>query len=144
MVYFSLPFSLSSSFSFSLLFFFFFFFFFVIKEREREMLPNSRIIPPLNNKNSRSRSSSTSGYESNSKKGFISRLLANPNTPSNYQYPPKTKYESVLGINNDKDYATWGRPADPKVNFFLQQTIKINSVKIPIAFFFFKKHFFIK
>ncbi|KAG2237528.1 hypothetical protein INT48_005564 [Thamnidium elegans] len=89
------------------------------------MLPNSRIIPPLNNNSSRSRSSSTSGYESNSKKGFISRLLANPNTPSNY--PSKTKYESVLGINNDKDYATWGRPADPKPSSSIKSTSSSSS-----------------
>lgn len=82
------------------------------------MLPNSRMIPPLNNK---SRSNSTSSYEqTNNKKGFISRLLTTHPTnqqqqSTNYQYLSKPKYETVLGINNDKDYTTWGRPADPKV-----------------------------
>ena len=39
------------------------------------------------------------------KKGFISRLLTNPNTPKDYsqphQYPARPKYESILGIQHD-------------------------------------------
>lgn len=42
------------------------------------------------------------------KKGFISRLLSNPSTPKDF--PSRPKYESVLGIHNDKDYAAWGKP----------------------------------
>ncbi|KAI9365144.1 hypothetical protein BD770DRAFT_357106 [Pilaira anomala] len=84
------------------------------------MLPNSRMIPPLNNK--------TSYEHTNNKKGFISRLLTTTNPTNqqqstNYQYLSKPKYETVLGINNDKDYTTWGRPADPKPS----SSIKSNS-----------------
>jgi hypothetical protein len=82
------------------------------------MLPNSRIIPPLNNnKDLRTRSNSTSASETSQKKGFISRLLANPNTQRDHPYyPSRPKYESVLGIQNDKDYTAWGKPSEPKVN----------------------------
>lgn len=71
------------------------------------MLPNSRIIPPStsnNNKNLRRRSNSASAatimYESNQqRKGFISRLLANPNAPKDYQqqqkYNAKSKYDPL-------------------------------------------------
>ncbi|KAG2197608.1 hypothetical protein INT47_006671 [Mucor saturninus] len=83
------------------------------------MLPNSRIIPSSNNnKNLRTRSNSTSAaFDCNGqqKKGFISRLLANPTNNNNSRdhpyYPSRPKYESVLGIQHDTT-AAWGKPSE--------------------------------
>jgi hypothetical protein len=91
------------------------------------MLPNSRIIPPStnNNKNQRRRSNSASAsgmlYESNQqKKGFISRLLANPNTSKEpYQHnSTRSKYENVLGFQQDLNSRNNSRSTDSilKVN----------------------------
>lgn len=84
------------------------------------MLPNSRIIPSTNNKNLRTRSNSTSAtFESSSgqKKGFISRLLANPSnhTRDHPYYPSRPKYESVLGIPHD---TTWSKPSEKVLDLF--------------------------
>lgn len=94
------------------------------------MLPNSRMIPPKNirtRSNSETVASSSSAYELNSgqqqqhKKGFISRLLSNPNIAKDY--PSRPKYESVLGIHNKEDYATYGKPIDTnKVNYLVAIT----------------------
>lgn len=70
------------------------------------MLPNSRMIPSNNNQRSRSNSMM------NEKKGFMSRLLATPPIPKEYNQPvyPRPKYEAVLGIQSNEDYNQWNRP----------------------------------
>ncbi|KAI8877175.1 hypothetical protein K501DRAFT_337592 [Backusella circina FSU 941] len=68
------------------------------------MLPNSRIVTPTQQRQ-RSNSAATS-YET--KRSFLSRFLATPSSPV------RPKYESVLGIQNDKDYELWGRSKSKK------------------------------
>jgi hypothetical protein len=91
------------------------------------MLPNSRIVTPTQHRQ-RSNSAATS-FET--KRSFFSRFLATPSSPV------RPKYESVLGIQNDKDYELWGRPKtkkgsidSPPDHIQLENSISNNNRKV--------------